>query len=157
MWLYEGKEFTSEMIGDNYAFVYLITNNINGKKYIGKKVFKSKRTLKPLKGMKRKRIVIKESDWQNYWSSSKIVAEEIKKHGKENFTREIISLHPDKREANYAELCEQIVRNVLESRDEYGERLYYNENIDRVYYPSKNYGEQRIIEHELRIQNHKVL
>jgi hypothetical protein len=157
MWLYQGKEFTSEMIGDNYSFVYLITNNINGKMYIGKKVFKSKRTLPPLAGKKRRRIVIKESDWQRYWSSSKIVAEEIKVHGKENFTREIISIHPDKREANYAELAEQVIRNVLEARDESGERIYYNENIDRIYYPSKSYGEQRIVEHEARIQNQKVL
>lgn len=157
MWLYKGEEFTSEMIGDNYAFVYLITNNVNGRKYIGKKFFWSKKTLPPLKGNSRKRVVVKESDWQKYWSSSKIVESEIKKYGEENFTREIISIHPDKREANYAELCEQIIRNVLEARDENGERVYYNENIDRIYYPSKAYGEQRIKEHETRIQNHKVL
>ena len=36
MWYYEGKEFTSDMIGDNIGFVYIITNKQNGMKYVGK-------------------------------------------------------------------------------------------------------------------------
>ena len=31
VWLYDGKEFTSEDIGDYQGFVYLITNQENGK------------------------------------------------------------------------------------------------------------------------------
>ena len=56
------------------AFVYLITNNLTGEKYIGKKNLFSKRTLPPLKGKKRKRIVIKEMKWREYQSSSDIVS-----------------------------------------------------------------------------------
>ena len=34
-WIYKGQEFTDDMIGDNVAFVYIITNLTNNKKYIG--------------------------------------------------------------------------------------------------------------------------
>lgn len=153
MWLYKNKEFTPDMIGDYYGFVYVITNTTNNKKYIGRKYFWSKRTLPPLAGKTRRRHVKMESNWKDYWSSSKILKEEIDKHGKENFTREIISLHHDKRETNYAELAEQVINNVLEALDCDGNRLYYNENILSKYYSSKKYGEQRIVEHESRIKN----
>lgn len=145
MWLYEGREFMSSMIGESYSFVYVITNSLSGKKYIGKKVFKSKRTLPALVGKKRRRIIIKESNWKEYWSSSKYVIDDIEKHGKENFTRKILYLAPDKREANYQELALQIYLNVLDAVDDNGERLYYNENIARIYYPSKKYGGERLI------------
>ena len=58
-WLYNGEIFTSEMIGDNYGFVYLLENTVKNKKYIGKKFFYSQRT-KLVKGKKKKSIV--ESD-----------------------------------------------------------------------------------------------
>ena len=50
-WIYEGRPFTSDDIGDNYGFVYRITNTTSGKQYIGRKYFTQKR--KP-KGGKRK-------------------------------------------------------------------------------------------------------
>ena len=39
MWAYNDIEFTSEMISDYVGFVYVITNLINKKKYVGKKIF----------------------------------------------------------------------------------------------------------------------
>lgn len=153
MWIYNGVEFDESMIGEQYGFVYIITNNINGKKYIGRKYFWSKKTLPPLKGKIRKRHTISPSNWKNYWSSSKVIVSEINEYGKENFTREIISLHPDKRETNYAELAEQVLANVLEARDHTGERIFYNENILSRYYPSKKYDTQRITEHESRLDD----
>ena len=157
MWMYQGEVFEESMVGENYGFVYVITNKLNGKKYIGRKYFWSRRTLAPLKGKKRKRIAIYSSNWQDYWSSSKILAAEIEKHGKENFTREILSLHPDKRETNYAEIAEQVICNILEARDEEGERIYYNENILSRYYPSKKHGEYRTVEHSDRIKRNLQL
>ena len=56
------------------AFVYLITNTTNGKKYIGKKLAKFKTTKPPLKGKKNKRRGTKESDWRTY---SKILREAL--------------------------------------------------------------------------------
>ena len=59
-WKYKGNAFTSEDIGDYVGFVYIVTDNTNGMKYIGKKNFYSKTKLKPLKGQKRKRTKISE-------------------------------------------------------------------------------------------------
>ena len=61
-WTYNGKKITK--IPDEYeGFVYLITNNTTGQKYIGKKLAKFKTTKPPLKGKKNKRRGYKESDW----------------------------------------------------------------------------------------------
>ena len=87
-WIYEGRPFTSDDIGDYYGFVYRITNTTNGKQYIGRKYFTQKR--KP-KGGKRK--VTSESDWKKYYGSSDELKRDIKDLGRDNFRREIISLH----------------------------------------------------------------
>lgn len=111
MWLYQGKEFTdpdSKLIG----FVYLITCNVSGKRYIGKKLFWSTRR-KQVKG-KSKRIKV-ESDWKSYWSSSDELKSDVKKLGEENFTKEIIHLCYGKGELSYLEAREQFDRRVLES------------------------------------------
>ena len=50
-WLYQGTNFTSDDINDFFGFVYCITNNKNGRKYIGRKYFWKFRTPK---GKKRK-------------------------------------------------------------------------------------------------------
>lgn len=111
MWLYQGKEFTdpdSKLIG----FVYLITCNVSGKRYIGKKLFWSTKR-KQVKG-KSKRIKV-ESDWKSYWSSSDELKSDVKKLGEENFTKEIIHLCFGKGELSYLEAREQFDRRVLES------------------------------------------
>ena len=68
-WTYNDTALT-EPPTNAYGFVYNIRNLITGQEYIGKKFFYSKRTLPPLKGKKRKRHVVKESDWKKYTSSS---------------------------------------------------------------------------------------
>ena len=60
-WSYEG-EIVEELPQDCEAFVYLITNLTDSKKYVGKKLAKFKTTKKPLKGRKNKRRGTKESD-----------------------------------------------------------------------------------------------
>lgn len=106
--------FTENMFG----FIYEITNNVNGKKYIGKKQCVRKIKRKPLKGKTRNRIDQKESDWKTYTSSSKELNEDIIKHGKENFEFRIIKICGSKWELGYEEIKEQIARNVL-LRDDY--------------------------------------
>jgi len=150
-WLYNAKAFGGPST-DQYGFIYQITHKPSEKSYIGKKLFWSKRTLPPLKGKKRRRIKIIESDWMSYWGSSKYLNEDLEEHGKHNFTREIISIHPNKRETNYAELCELVTRDVLHAVNAIDERLYYNENIERVFYHSKDCAEHRRDAHTKRIE-----
>jgi len=101
------------------GFVYVITNNITGKYYIGKKSFWSRRTLKPLKGKKKKRRVIKESDWKDYWGSSAYLQEDIDKYGKRYFSRVIIRAYKTKWEVSYYEAKQQFDMNVLFDKESY--------------------------------------
>jgi len=118
MWFYQGKEFTSEMIGDNIGFVYCLTDKSNDKKYIGKKTLVSKRKLPPLKGKSRRRTKLVESDWQNYYGSSEEIQQLVEEHGGDRFHREILYLCKSKGEMSYLELKEQMDRQVL-LNDEY--------------------------------------
>jgi len=118
-WTYKGKEFTSDNIGEYYGFIYRITNLVNGHDYIGRKYFKTKRKLKPLKGKKRKRIKIVETDWKDYYGSSKRLLEDLENYGKENFKREIIELCTTRGNTNYAELVWQVKEEVLLREDNY--------------------------------------
>ena len=107
------------MVGDYYGFVYRITNLINGHDYIGRKYFKTRRKLKPLIGRKNKRIKVVETDWQDYWGSSKRLQEDINKYGEENFKREIIMLCDTRGNTNYYEAKIQFSEDVLLREDNY--------------------------------------
>ena len=69
-----------------YGFIYVITNTVNGKRYIGKKQMKSVKKLKPLKGKKNKRHFDIETDWKEYMSSSNDLNLDITRFGKDKFT-----------------------------------------------------------------------
>jgi len=114
-WIYNGKEFTEDDIGDNYGYVYIIKNKTNDRKYIGKKFFYSLRT-KVIKGKKKKLKL--SSDWKTYYGSNEELKKDVLELGKENFTREIIHLCRSKGECGYLEAKEQFLRGVLES-DQY--------------------------------------
>jgi hypothetical protein len=118
-WDYEGRPFTSEDIDGHAGFVYEITDTLNGKRYIGKKKLSSTRTLKPLKGQKRKRKVVSESDWMDYYGSSEEVKALVEEFGRERFTRKILRLCKTTAETSYYEMKEQIENDVLLKPDEY--------------------------------------
>jgi len=94
-WLYESQP-VDQLPEDCVGFVYLITNTITGRKYIGKKLAKfSKTTYKVVKlkngNKKKKKIRSKiDSDWQLYYGSSPELTKDIEKLGTENFSREIL-------------------------------------------------------------------
>lgn len=96
-----------------YGFIYIITNVITGKKYIGKKQMKSIKKMAPLKGNKNKRHKEVETDWKEYTSSSNDVNEDIQKYGKDKFTFEIIRLCDSKFELAYYEAKLQFENDVL--------------------------------------------
>jgi hypothetical protein len=123
-WLYESQEIT-ELPEDCVGFVYLITNQLSGRQYIGKKLAKfSKTTYKTvkLKNGKKKRKKIRgkiDSDWQTYYGSSPELTRDVVELGPENFRREILYYCRSKAECSYVEAREQFLRRVLESDDYY--------------------------------------
>lgn len=115
-WIYNNIDFTEDMIGENYGFVYCITNLTNNRKYIGKKFFYSSKT-KQVKGKKKKFKA--PSDWQTYYGSNEELKKDISVQGREQFKREILYLCVSKGTCGYLEAKEQFVRGVLESDDYY--------------------------------------
>lgn len=118
-WYYEEAIFSSDDIDNNIGFVYEITDTLNGKKYIGKKKLSSTRTLKPLKGQKRNRKVVSESDWNSYYGSSEEVKALVEEFGAQRFTRKILRLCKTTAEMSYYEMKEQVERDVLLKPEEY--------------------------------------
>jgi len=128
VWLYENTQIET-LPKDCVGFVYLITNNVTGRKYIGKKLAKfSKTTYRVVKlkngNKKRKRIRSKiDSDWQTYFGSNDQLNQDIRELGSDNFTREILFYCTSKASCSYIEAREQFNHRVLESDD------YYNGQI----------------------------
>lgn len=114
MWLFKDKEFNIEDRGTAIAFVYIITNLITNRQYIGKKLFFSHKYRQVNK--KRKKIKI-ESDWMEYWSSSEELKKDIAELGMDKFKREILRLCENKGTASYIEAKLQMQHEVLEHPD----------------------------------------
>jgi hypothetical protein len=114
-WTYNNTDFTEDLIGNNYGFVYQITNLTNGRKYIGKKFFYSAKT-RQVKGKKKRYKA--SSDWQTYYGSSAELAKDVLSLGHVKFNREILHLCQSKGECGYLEAKEQFIRGVMET-DEY--------------------------------------
>lgn len=127
-WTYQ-NEIIETLPEDCVGFVYLITNVISGRKYIGKKLAKfAKTTYKTVKlknGTKKKKKIRSkiDSDWREYYGSNVELSKDVAELGPENFTREIIFYCTSKAECSYIEAREQFSRRVLESKD------YYNGHI----------------------------
>jgi hypothetical protein len=123
-WYY--KDEPVEEIDDKYTgFVYLITNLVTDKKYIGKKLSKfsktNVRTVTLKNGTKKKKKIRSkvESDWKTYWSSSKEVIDDVKALGEDKFKREILMFCLSKGTASYFEAKFQMQNEVLEHPDKW--------------------------------------
>ena len=133
-WLYQGTTFTSNEINDKFGFVYCITNNTNGRQYIGRKYFWKFRTPR---GKKRK--VKSESDWKNYYGSSEELKEEIQQLGRCNFSRVMLSLHKTAGKTNFEETRQLFLKGVLTESLSDGTPKYYNSNILSRYFRKDYY------------------
>lgn len=127
-WIYQGKEMLSleDFPEGAIGFIYEIKNLTNGKKYIGRKILKSTRKLKPLKGAKRKRTIIKDSGWKEYTGSCEELNADIAKG--DIIEKHIEKICFSKKQMSYYELKYQMIREVLESD------AYYNGNIAGKYH-----------------------
>jgi len=127
-WLYENTEVQA-LPEDCVGFVYLITNKLTGRRYIGKKLSKFSKTsyrVVKLKNGNKKRKKIKskiDSDWQLYYGSNDQLNRDIVELGVENFTREILFYCRSKAECSYIEAREQFKNQVLESDDWYNGQI----------------------------------
>lgn len=126
--MYQGQPI-QELHDGCVGFVYVITNQLTGRMYIGKKLARFKKTtykIVKLKNGKKKRKKIRgstDSDWQTYWGSNEELAADVILLGEENFSREILYYCSSRAECSYIEAREQFSRRVLESDD------YYNGHI----------------------------
>lgn len=86
-------------IKEQYGFIYITTNAINGKKYIGQRQFYKY--------------------WKSYLGSGINIRKAIKKYGKENFSREIVGIAYNQAELNLLEIEFIQKYNAIKSKEYY--------------------------------------
>jgi flagellar basal body-associated protein FliL len=118
MWYYNDTALTEIPPNVNgqspIGFVYLIYNPQSNKKYIGKKLFYSSKTIQ--KNNKKRKIKV-QSDWQTYNGSNQSLLQDIQNHSPA-LKKEILYLCYSKSQCSYLEAKEQFQRNVI-LNDEY--------------------------------------
>ena len=140
-WYYKGQ-CIQELPEGAFGFLYkIITYNEIGlpKYYFGKKQLHFKKKVKlPRKARlnsenKRKRIDYKvsESDWRDYYGSSKELLKWIEENGTQDVYREILSFHNTKIDLTYREMELLVKENVLFRED------CYNSNILSKFFRGK--------------------
>ena len=127
-WIYK-NEPVEQLPEDCVGFVYIITNTISGRMYVGKKLARFKTTRYKMHTQKNGKKIRKKirgavaSDWQEYYGSSDQRNRDVESLGRDQFRREILYYCRSKAECNYIEAREQFARKVLESDQ------YYNGHI----------------------------
>lgn len=126
LWVYE-KEVIDKFwtIPQNtYGFIYLITNCINNRKYIGRKSFYRNK-------FKRGNKYKIETNWRDYMGSSRDLKEDVAKFGIKNFQRKILELTVSSYNTSYLETKYLFINECIESDD------YYNKSILGKFYSDK--------------------
>ena len=125
MWLYKEEVIDSieKMPKNTFGFIYEVCYIPTNEKYLGKKVLQFNKKLPPLKGFKRKRKVIVESDWQTYYGSHQKIKNLLKEGKQDNFKRTILEFAFNKKNLTYLETKYLFSNHVLENTE------YINDNI----------------------------
>ncbi len=136
-WTYQNQKMVDihQFPEKTHGFVYIVKHEPTGKQYIGKKVLFhnkkvkiGKKELAKLQGVVGRRpaykLVVKESDWLNYYGSQKDIKVLLSEGKKDEFTRNILKCVPTKKALTYFEIKYQMLYQVLEKPDE-----FFNDNI----------------------------
>lgn len=101
------------------SFVYCITRNDTGRRYLGKKRLIKKTSKKPLKGKKRKRVTYSSSDWRDYFGSNEELSREVAELGPDMFTREILVFCRTLGASSYVEAKYQFITDCIVDKNYY--------------------------------------
>lgn len=101
-------------------YIYITTNEINGKRYIGQRKCPKGKT--PTK--------------DTYLGSGNLLLKAIKKYGKENFTKEVLFYGLNQEEADILEIYEIKLRDVLNKKD-----MWYNLDAGGQYNRAEEHSE----------------
>lgn len=125
-----------------YGYIYITTHKETGKFYIGKKAYLHKKrkkltkkelTLIKTKGRKPKyKVEYVDSDWKNYYGSSRDLLLDIEKYGKDAFRVEKIMDCKTRKELSYWEVYYQFQYDVLR-KDTYNGNIlgrFYRKDIN---------------------------
>ena len=117
MWLYKEKVINGieDMPKNSFGFIYEVCYTPTNEKYLGKKVLQFNKKLPPLKGFKRKRKVIVESDWKTYYGSHQKIKTLLKENKQDNFKRNILEFSFNKKHLTYLETKYLFCNHVLEN------------------------------------------
>ena len=92
------------------GFVYIISDNIHDKLYIGKKLFFFSKSYQKNKKTKKKLV---ESDWKSYYGSNKTLINIVNQYDNNSFSRSIIHIAYSKSHAAYLESKEIFLRDAI--------------------------------------------
>ena len=103
-------------IKDPYGFIYITTNLVNGKRYLGQKEFS-------------------QNNWKTYLGSGIAFKRALEKYGEENFSKNIIYICYSEEELNQIEYELSVFFDVVESNDWYN--LVLGGGVSRGWHPSE--------------------
>lgn len=95
------EEIKETIIDNPYGFIYITTNLINGKRYLGQKSFDHG------------------GNWRTYLGSGRIFKDALAKYGEENFSRNIVCFCFSEEELNNTEYELSVFLNVVEDTNWY--------------------------------------
>ena len=146
-WIFNNKPISEDDIpASAVGFIYIIYCP-DGTKYLGKKLL-TKAAYKTVNGKRKK--IRKPSDWQDYWSSSPLLLEEMAQSDLSLYKREIVLFCSSKGLLNYAEENLQHSLGVLHSTH------WKNGNIRSRLYKSRIYGKPEIAKLAAIVRSHSL-